>query len=278
MSRRFDEDPEVIDDRLLEALAALGTGGRDPRRRAAGRAAVILAAARARNERADGRLTRWRRRAVGAALGFAGANLVLGGLVALAAGASPTSPLYGIKRAAEAAALTLTLDPQEHAKLQLQIAERRAGEAAEMVREGHPDLALDAARDATELVRAASAALADNPSVENEQAILHASDEALARLQQVFAALENGSDPGAAEAARTLDSNWRHGLAGDQSDTTPGTHDADAAGGSAPGSPGAQPGASGDHPGAPGGTPTAAPSGDHSQAGAHGTGGHPGHH
>jgi len=216
MTRPLDpRDDDALDADLLSVLAELRGEGRDPRRFSAGRAAVMAAAARAREAAAvapGGRRLRWRRRIAIGAFGFAGANLALGGVVALAAGAQPDSILYGVKRAAEATALSLTFDPVDKAKLELQIAGRRADEAATMARNGRADLALDAARDATGLVREASATLSANPSVDNEQALAHASAEAMDRLQAVFAALENGTDPGAAEAARSLDDAWSNGL------------------------------------------------------------------
>ncbi len=65
-------------------------------------------------------------------------------------------------------------------------------------------------------MREAQQAFAAHPSAANSQALAHASDEARARLQEVFAALENGSDPGASEAARSLDAAWSNGLGRDQ--------------------------------------------------------------
>jgi len=212
MSQKFPPQPDELDPALLAALGSLGAEQRDPLRRAAGRAAVMAAAARSREAGAGGRWLRWRRRVVVATLGFAGVNVALGGVVALAAGAQPDSLLYGVKRAAEEVKLSLTFDPVDKARLELQLADRRAGEAAAMAHSGHAHLALQAARDATDLVREAGATLTANPSVANEQALQHASDEALGRLREVFAALENGTDPGAAEAARSLDDTWNNGL------------------------------------------------------------------
>lgn len=222
MSRRMPpvpELPEELDPALLAALTEARELRRDRRRAASGRAAVMIAAARARDARAGaGRLARWRRRGVVAGLSLAGANLVVGGLVAMAAGAQPDSFLYGVKRAAEAAKLSLTLDSQDRAHLQLELADRRAAEAQAMAHTGHAGLALDAARDATTLVRQAAATLGEHPSADNAQALQHASGEAMARLEEVFAALENGTDPGAAEAARSLDADWSNGLGHGASD------------------------------------------------------------
>jgi tRNA(adenine34) deaminase len=263
--------PAGLDPAVIEALAALVDVRRDPQRSAAGRARVMAAAATARESARRGRGFRWRRRVAIGALGLAGANLALTGVVALAAGAQPDSILYGVKRAAEAAKLSLTFDPQDKARLELDLADRRAAEAEAMARTGHAQLALDAARDATSLVTQASATLSANPSVENQQALQHASAEARARLEQVFAALESGADPGAAEAARSLDATWSRGLGGTQgggaSQASPG-----AAGGHAGGSGGAG--------GPPNGVPTQAggpggASGAH--GGGHGSGRAPGH-
>jgi Domain of unknown function (DUF5667) len=268
MTRPFEPPDEgmELDPMLLEVLAELRGTSRDQRRRAAGRAAVMAAAARGRE--AARRRPLWRRRAAITALGFAGANLALGGVVALAAGAQPDSVFYGVKRAAEAAKLSLTFDPVDKARLELQLADRRADEAATMARTGHAGLALDAARDATSLVREASATLAANPSVDNEQALAHASAEARARLQQVFAALESGADPGAAEAARGLDSAWSNGLGnGVQGDGGQG-HQGQGPGGAAAGSGGGPGGGSSGKGGAPATSP--GQSGEHG-AGAHGT-------
>jgi len=277
MTRPIDpRDDEILDSTVLSVLAELQGEGRDPQRFRAGRAAVMAAAARAREasaEAAGGRWLRWRRRVAVGAVGFAGANLALGGVVALAAGAQPDSMLYGVKRAAEAAALSLTFDPVDKAKLELQIADRRAGEAATMARSGRADLALDAARDATNLVRQARATLAANPSVDNEQALAHASAEAMARLQDVFAALENGTDPGAAEAARSLDDAWSNGLGlgitGTQGQQ--GTEGRGQGTGGAAGDGGTP--AGGQSP--PATPPGGQPSGSHTGSG--GTGGHPTH-
>jgi hypothetical protein len=274
MSRRITDLPEGFDPELLEVLSELRGVRRDPSRVAAGRAGVMVAAARARSSASVppmSRLLRWRRRGVVAALGLAGANLAVGGVVALAAGAQPDSVLYGVKRAAETAKLSLTFDPQDKARLQLDLADRRAGEAATMAHNGHADLALDAARDATTLVRQAAAALGDHPSAENAQALDHASTEALSRLQEVFAALENGDDPGAAEAARSLDDAWSnglgHGVQGDGAETTPqpshGAGPADGTGASGPA------GGSSSPAGAPP-TQPAASGGEHGGGGDHG--------
>lgn len=247
-SEPMDDELQPLDPELVSFLTSLGAGGRDPLRRSAGRAAVMAAAARSREAARRDRGVRWRRRAAVAALGFAGANLALGGVVALAAGAQPDSVFYGVKRAAEDAKLALTFDPQEKARLELQLADRRASEAAAMAHNGQSGLALQAARDATSLVQEARDALGANPSVENEQALRHASDEARARLEAVFAALENSSDPGAAEAARGLDATWHNGLGSGRSGNG-------ATG--APGSSGEEPGASA----APGSTPGAGAAG-----------------
>jgi len=244
------------DPALVEALAELAGLRRSPSRHAAGRARVMAAAAATRQERAQSRWARWRRRGVGGALALAGANLVLGGIVAAAAGAQPDSVLYGVKRAAEAVKLTLTFDAQDKARLQLELADRRAAEAETMARTGHAQLALDAARDATSLVEQASATLSANPSVENEQAVAHASAEAKARLTEVFAALENGDDPGAADAARGLDAEWARGLGGTQES---GAEQSPGAAGGAGSAGGAGPGGSG--AANPGAHPTAAAGG-----------------
>lgn len=209
----------------------------------------MAAAASTREARSQSRWARWRRRGVGGALALAGANLVLGGIVAAAAGAQPDSVLYGVKRATEAVKLTLTFDSEDKARLQLQLADRRAAEAETMARTGHAQLALDAARDATSLVEQASAALSANPSVDNEQALAHASAEAMARLTEVFAALENGDDPGAAEAARGLDAEWARGLGGTPergAEGSPGAPGAGSTGGAGTGGSGA--GSSTAHP------------------------------
>jgi len=271
----FDSDlPAGLDPAVIEALAALVDVRRDPLRSTAGRARVMAAAASSRESRQSGRGFRWRRRAAAAALAVAGANLALGGVVALAAGAQPDSFLYGVKRAAEAARLTLTFDPQDKARLQLELADRRAAEAEEMARTGHAQLAIDAARDATSLVTEASATLSASPSVANEQALQHASAEARARLEEVFAALESGADPGAAEAARSLDNAWSRGLGGGQGggadQSSPG-----AAGGGPGGAGGAGAGGSGGQ----GGQSEAAPgnSGTHGSSGGHGNGRPAGH-
>lgn len=274
------DEPFELDPLLVSALAEMGETARDPRRSAAGRAAVMAAAARARETALrDARVPRWRRRAAVGALAFAGANLALSGVVALAAGAQPDSVFYGVKRAAEAARLSLTVDPVHKARLELDLAGRRAGEAATMARSGHPGLALDAARDATTLVSEASATLAAHPSPENEQALAHASSEALARLQQVFAALESGADPGAADAARNLDSAWSLGLGpgtdGQRGQGTQGQGPGGAAAGSG-GGPGGPAGTGGTGKGVPPATPPAA-TGASGQSGSHGESQHPGH-
>jgi Domain of unknown function (DUF5667) len=265
VSRRFRGEtppPEMfggLDPDLLDALAGLGDLQRETGRRAAGRAAVMVAAARAREASVTGRWrTGWRRRVAIAAFGVTGVNLALGGVVALAAGALPDSPLYGLKRAAETVRLSLAFDAVDKAHLELDLAERRVDEAVAMAGSGHDQLALDAARDATTLVEEAGATLTANPSVDNEQALAHASDQALTRLEAVFAALENGADPGAAEAARSLDDTWSRGLdnaeSGDTGKGAAGGHggDAGAAGsGGTHGSPSANPGvgAGADHAG-----------------------------
>jgi uncharacterized protein DUF5667 len=212
------------------------------------------------------RSARWRRRVAVAAFGFAGAQLALGGVVALAAGAQPDSPLYGLKRAAEEVRLSLTFDPVDKARFELQLASRRVDEAVAMARDGHAQLALTAARDATSLVEEASAALTANPSVANEQALEHASTEAKARLEQVFAALENSSDPGAAEAARSLDDTWQGGLGGAAKGGNGGTSPG-AAGGE-----GGHAGAAGSGGPPPGATPT--PAAGHATGHPGGRGGH----
>lgn len=277
MTGPLDPRDDLLDSAVLSVLAEMRGEGRDPQRFTAGRAGVMVAAARARETSAvpvGGRWLRWRRRFAITALGFAGANLALGGMVALAAGAQPDSMLYGVKRAAEAAALSLTFDPVDKAKLELQIADRRADEAATMARSGRADLALDAARDATNLVREASATLSANPSVDNQQALTHASAEAMARLQAVFAALENGTDPGAAEAARSLDSAWSNGLGlgitGNQGHPGTPSQGQGAAGGA--GSGGSPAGGQSSPPATPpvGGTVSPSPHGG-------GSGGHPTH-
>jgi hypothetical protein len=262
MSRRFapQQLPDDLDPALLDALAGLGDVRRDPGRRAAGRAAVMVAAARARESAVGSRGSRWRRRVAAAAFGVAGAQIALGGVVAMAAGAQPDSPLYGIKRAAEEVRLSLTFDPVDKARLELELASRRVDEAVAMAHSGHAELALTAARDATSLVEEASAALSANPSVANEQALEHASSDARGRLEQVFAALENSSDPGAAQAARSLDHAWQEGLGGAAKGGN---------GGTSPGAAGDQ----GGHAGAAGsgGPPSSLPS----PAAGHATG-HPG--
>ena len=258
-------EPFELDPALLAALADLQGEGRSATRRGAGRAAVLVAAARGR-ERAGGSAARWRRRFAVAALTFTGANLALGGVVALAAGAQPDSFLYGIKRATEAAKLSLTFDPVDKARLELQLADRRAAEAAAMAHSGHTGLALDAARDATSLVREAQQTLDSHPSVDNAQALAHASAEARDRLQEVFAALENSSDPGASEAARSLDSAWSNGLGrGEDAGANPGSGSQ----GSGPEGNGA-PGASGNGGVGTGGQSTTT----HSSTSTHGRSGH----
>ena len=260
------DEPFELDPALAAALVDLQGVGRSPRRRASGRAAVMAAAARGRESAAAaGGGLRWRRRFAVAALTFSGANLALGGVVALAAGAQPDSILYGIKRATEAAKLSLTFDPVDKARLELQLADRRAAEAAAMAHSGHAGLALDAARDATSLVREAGRTLSDHPSAGNAQALAHASAEARDRLQEVFAALENSDDPGASEAARSLDSAWSHGLGrGEDAGANPGSGSQ----GSGPAGDGA-PGATGNS-----GVGTAGQSATHGSTDTHGRGGH----
>ena len=263
-----DEELLALDSELAAFLRGLSAEGRDPGRSTAGRAAVMAAAARARETSALGRGPRWRRRFAVAALTFTGANLALGGVVALAAGANPDSILYGVKRAAEAAKLSLTFDPVDKANLELELADRRAAEAAAMTRSGHPGLALDAARDATTLVSEAQETFAAHPSAANSQALAHASAEARARLQEVFAALENGSDPGASEAARSLDAAWGNGLGRGQGSTGGGSAGAGSQG-QGPGGSGA-PGASGNQgQGVGGQSSTHSSSGTHGHSGRH---------
>lgn len=278
MSRRFGDGNVQqpadggLDPALLAMLAEAGGAERDPLRRTAGRAAVIAAAASAREATRNGSWgRRWRRRVVAGALAVTGANLALGGVVALASGAQPDSILYGVKRATEDVKLGLTFDSVDHARLELQLADRRAAEAATMAASGHAGLALEAARDATDLVRDAGATLAGHPSPENEQALAHASAEALSRLQQVFAALESGGDRGASAAARSLDSAWSHGLGlgirGEQGAGRQGESQGqgNAAGGSA--------GGAGGGPNGQGGPPATPPG----QGGTHGNSGSGGH-
>jgi hypothetical protein len=191
---------EDIDPGLVDALGQLGAIGRDPRRHTAGRAALMVAAAQRRTVVASHRPA-WLRRLTVASLTVAGAGGLLGGLVAASANALPDSPLYGVKRAAEAVELQLTDSNTDRAKLELELVDRRTAEAVAMVERGRSDLAGDAVRDAKPLLADAMAVLADDHSNGAQQALTHASAVAIPRLTVVFQRLEQARDNRDAGAA-----------------------------------------------------------------------------
>lgn len=189
-------DDAELDPGVLRVLAGLASVGRDPRRREAGRAALLTAVARARARLEADRAPWWRRRRAQLALGLAGGVLAAGtGVVVAAARSLPDSPLYGIERAAEAVELHLTTDRTLRGQLLLGFAQRRAEEAGVMLRHGRDDLALDAARSAAnDLVAAladlgtAEAAAARREAVDVGQRLRQVADVLLARGDRSAAA------------------------------------------------------------------------------------------
>ena len=260
MSRRPEDDE--IDPRVLATLSAMRDDGRDPGRLMAGRAAAIRVAGETRSPR---RLRAIRRPRVLAPLLLAATLAVgVGGLVIASADALPDSSLYSVKRAVEDIRLQLTFGADSHARLELDLADRRTAEAVAMADRGRADLAVSAARDGEQLI--ADAARTLGRSQAGEEALEHASAVALPRLQEVVDRLQALGDAGDAHDVDMVRQNVGHEAGAPQSDGglgagNPANGDApgDQGNGVAGGSGRAQPtprGSSGSHGGGNGSTDT----------------------
>src|SRR5205814_10127122 len=107
---------------------------------------------------------RWR---VAALRGLAAMGLIallVSATVTASAAALPGEPLYGVKRAAEEAQLSLATDGEQRAGLRLELADRRLDEAVQLVARGDVGRAEETVGAAQAQVEAATAAMTATPA------------------------------------------------------------------------------------------------------------------
>ena len=110
--------------------------------------------------------------------------LLVSATVTASAAALPGEPLYGVKRAAEEAQLSLATDSEQRAGLRLELADRRLDEAVKLVARGDVGRAEETVGAAQAQVEAATAAMSATVAAPAVQSLARQFEQRLGQRRQ----------------------------------------------------------------------------------------------